>query len=160
LIGDLNSSGSVDAADVTLMNSFLSGTSRPQIPPLPAGLTISPTGPDPALSIPMNLRASPGGIVVAPIQIDTARPEGSTGMTEAILAVHFDPSEFTVSAADVKLGSLPLSGSGWQLQTAIDPQSGEIGIDLFSSMPMQTTTGGTLVTITFHVRNDASVGST
>src|SRR5208282_2274842 len=46
LVGDLSGSGSVSAASVTLMNSFLSGTPRTQIPPLPTGLTIVTTGPD------------------------------------------------------------------------------------------------------------------
>ena len=153
LIGDLNTSGSVDASDVTLMNSFLSGTPRPQIPAIPAGLTILPAGPDPSLSLPTNVLATPGDTVVVPVNIDTARPDGSTGMTEAILAVQFDPAVFTVSAQDVELGSLPTSGSGWRLQTAVNATTGEIGIDLFSTTPIQTSAGGSLVTLALHVRD-------
>jgi hypothetical protein len=60
----------------------------------------------------------------------------------------------------VQLGALPLSGSGWQLQTTINTQTGQIGIDLFSTTPMQTTSGGTLVTIALHARDNAPLGST
>jgi hypothetical protein len=95
---------------------------------------------------------------VVPVQIDSARPEGSTGVTEAILAMQYNPAEFTVSAADVQLGALPMSGSGWQLQTAINSQTGQIGIDLFSTTPIQTTASGTLVTIAFQVRANALAG--
>ena len=49
---------------------------------------------------------------------------------------------FTVSAADVQLGSLT---AGWQLTTLVNAQTGEIGIDLFSSTPIQTTASGSLV---------------
>ena len=167
LIGDLNSSGNVDASDVTLINSFLSGTPRSQIPAIPAGLTIVPTGPDPALSFAANLQAMPGATVLVPLQIDTARPQGSSGMTEAVFAVRYDPAVFTVSAADVQLGSLPLTSallsttgqSGWQLQAAINSQTGELGIDLFGGTAIATTVAGTLVTIAFHVRDDAPVGT-
>ena len=38
-------------ADLTLMNSFLAGTTRTQIPAIPTGLTIVTTGPDPILSL-------------------------------------------------------------------------------------------------------------
>ena len=160
LIGDLATAGTVGAGSVTLMNSFLSGTPRTQIPTVPTGLTIPQHGVDPALTIPTNLQATAGGTVAVPVQIDSGRPQGSTGVTEAILAVQFDPAEFTVSALDVQLGNLPLSGSGWQLQTAINSQTGQIGIDLFSSTPLQTAAGGTLAWITFHVRENAPVGST
>ena len=96
------------------------------------------------------LQATPGGTVVVPVNIDTARPVGSTGATEAILALRYNPRVFTVSAADVQLGSLT---GGWQLTTVVNAQTGEIGIDLFSSTPIQTTAGGSLVTIAVHVRD-------
>ena len=118
---------------------------RDQIPTIPTGLPITAYGPDPALSLPATLQATPGGTVVVPVNIDTARPDGSTGATEAILALRYDPQVFSVSAADVQLGSL--TGSGWQLTTAVNAQTGEIGIDLFGSSPIQTTAGGSLVTI-------------
>ncbi len=66
-------------------------------------------------------------------------------MTEAVLALRYNPQEFDVSAADVQLGSLT---AGWQFTTSVNSQSGEIGIDLWSATPIQTTASGSLVTIT------------
>ena len=60
------------------------------------------------------------------------------------MALQYDPQVFSVSAADVQSGSLT---GGWQLTTVVNAQTGEIGIDLFSSTPIQTTAGGSLVDI-------------
>jgi hypothetical protein len=59
----------------------------------------------------------------------------------------------------VQLGTLPSAAAGWELQTAVNALTGEIGIDLFSSTPLQTTAAGSLVTITLHVRETAPAGS-
>ena len=161
IIGDLNNNGNADSADVTLLNSFLSGTPHAQIPTPPAALAgFTVTGPDPALSLPTTLNAPLGGTVVVPVNIDDAHPEGSTGATEAILALKFNPQVFSVSAADVQLGSLPAASQGWQLTTQVNAQTGEIGIDLFGSSPIQSTASGSMVLISLHVRDTAPVGST
>ena len=158
IVGDLSGNGNVDAPDVTLINSFLSGTPRPQVPAIPTGLVISPTGPDPVLSLPTTLQALPGGTVVVPVNIDTAKPDGSTGATEAVLALQYNPQVFSVSASDVQAGSLT-TGTGWQLTTVVNAQTGEIGIDIFSSTPIQTTAAGSLVTITLHEKVGSNAGS-
>jgi hypothetical protein len=84
--------------------------------------------------------------------VDTAHPEGSTGMVDAVLALKYDANAFTVSAADVQLGTVLQSGSGWQLKSEVNAQSGQIGIEVFSNTPIRTTAGGSLVTITLHPR--------
>ena len=66
---------------------------------------------------------TPGGTVVVPVNIDTAHPDGSTGLVEANLALHFDPQVFTVSAADIQLGSLPAAGNGWLSERAVALES-------------------------------------
>ena len=145
ILGDLNNDGVVAASAVTLLNSVLAGTPRSQIPTIPANLPITAYGPDPVLSVPASLATLPGDTEVVPVNVDTADPVGSTGATEAVLALRYDPQMFTVSAADVRLGSLT---SGWQLTTEVNVQTGEIGIDLFSSTPIQTPAAGSLVEIT------------
>ncbi|HYV35383.1 MAG TPA: cohesin domain-containing protein, partial [Gemmataceae bacterium] len=160
IIADVNNGGFVDSGDVTLMNRKVAGMTVTQIPTIPVGVTLTPTGPDPTLSLPTDLQAAPGEAVMVPVNIDTARPEDSGGMMEAVLALRFDPQVFTVSAADVHLGTLPASGSGWQLSAAVNAQTGEIGIDLYSLHPIVSRTGGSLVTITLHVRDDAPTGMT
>src|SRR5205823_209377 len=143
-----------------LLNRSLAGLSLPFIPPIPTGLTITPTGPDPTLSLPTDLRAAPGDAVVVPIYIDTARPEDSTGLMEAVLALRFDPHVFTVSAADVHLGTLVTAGSDWQLSAVVNAETGEIGIDLFGLTPIYSRASGSLVTITLHVLDTAPWGTT
>ncbi len=155
IVADLNNDGLVDASDVTLLNSVLSGTPRTQIPTIPTNVAITAYGPDPALSLPTTLVGLPGSTVVVPVNIDTAKPVGSNGATEAILALKYNPQVFTVSPADVQAGSLT---SGWQVTTVVNAQTGEIGIDIFSSSPIQTTLGGSLVTISLHVRDTAPAG--
>ena len=105
--------------------------------------------------MPANVTATRGSTVTVPVNIDTARPAGSSGLMEATLALRYNPQLFSVTAADIKLGTVPNAGSGWQLGVAINPETGEIGITLFSTTPIQSTAGGSLVTITLQI-----IGST
>ena len=146
IIGDISGGGTVNSTDVTLMNRIVAGIAVAQTPLIPDGLTIAPAGPDPLLSLPSSPLAVSGGTVVVPVDIDTARPTGSSGMMEAVLALRYDTSAFSVSAADVQLGSVPSAGSDWQLSAVVDPLTGEIGIDLFSGTPIAFASGGSLIT--------------
>jgi hypothetical protein len=123
-------------------------------------LPVTPVGPDPTLSVPTNLVVTAGGTVVVPVNIDTAHPTGSSGMTDAILALSYDPKVFEVSASDVQLGTIPEGGSGWQLQTEVNAQTGLIGVEIYSNTPIQSLSGGSLVTISMHVRETAPAGTT
>jgi Cohesin domain len=116
-------------------------------------------GPDPTLSVPTDLVAVAGGTVVVPVNIDTAHPAGSTGAVDAILALSYDPKEFTVTASDVQLGTLPEGSGGWQLRTEVNAQTGLIGVELYGTA-IQNGGPGSLVTITMHVREDAAAGTT
>ena len=151
IIGNPTGNGIVNSGDVTLLNRAVAGYPQTKMPVIPNGLSIVPTGPDPILSVPTDLVVAPDGTVVVPVDIDTARPPGSSGMMQAMIALRYDPRLFTVAAADVQLGSVPLAGSGWQLTTSINAQTGEIGIDLFSTTPIDSQAGGSLVTIEMHV---------
>jgi hypothetical protein len=71
--------------------------------------------------------------------LDDPHPAGSTGMTEAVLALTYDPSAFSVSAADVTLGSIPSLGTGWQLSVVIDAGAGRIAVTLYSTTPISAT---------------------
>jgi hypothetical protein len=62
-------------------------------------------------------------------------------------------------ASDVQLGTVPDGGSGWQLNTEVNAQTGLIGIELYSTTPIQSTGGGSLVTIAMHPRANASAGT-
>ena len=160
ILGDLSGDGKITAVDASLANNYLSGTTVTQVPNYPGAPSNNPAGPDPALSIPTALLVGTDGTVVVPVEIDDPKPDGSTGVTQALLALTYDPSVFSVSAADIHLGSVPTGGTGWTLQSTINSTTGEIGIILFSATPISTSTGGSLVNITFHVQPGATPQAT
>ena len=160
ILGDVNADGLVNSTDLGQYNRFVANLTAPTIPVPPTGLTFTATGPDPTLSIPAKLPALAGGTVTVPVDLDDPHPVGSTGMTEATLALVFNPQVLSVSAADIHLGSIPLSGTGWKLVSVVDAATGQIGIDLYSTTPIADATAGNLVTITFHVNNGTAPGAT
>ncbi len=156
IVGDIAADGVVNGTDVTLMNTELAGMTVRQIPSITPGLTITPTGSEPMLSIPTNLTATPGGTVVVPVNIDDPDPVGGqNGVTGASLAIDFDPSVFTVAANGVSLGALT---AGWTLTTDVNSATGQVGISLNSAFPLTGTVGGSLALITFQVKANAGSG--
>jgi N-acetylneuraminic acid mutarotase len=155
IIGDIAADGSIDATAVSDLAAFTSNLHPPQIPALPTSVVISKNGPDPTLSL---ARGAQDGAVS--VLLDDPRPDGSTGMTEAILALTYDPKVLTVSAADITLGSIPGSGSDWHLDAAVDQVTGQIGIDLYSTTAISAMQAGSLVNIVFHILPRASVSAT
>jgi hypothetical protein len=85
------------------------------------------------------------------VLLDGPHPAGSTGMTEAVLAVTYDPSVFSISAAEITLGSIPSMGAGWQLSSVIDAIAGNLAITLYSTTPIRSAQAGSLVDLAFHV---------
>ncbi len=160
IIGNLSDNGLMDAGDATILNSVFTGSSPAQLPPYAGPASNNPSGPDPTVSIPTDLSAGLGDIVTVPVNIDDPVPAANAGMTEATLALKYDPALLSVSAADVRLGTVPASGTGWTLQVAVNQATGELGITLFSSTPITDPAGGSLVMINFHVNGTASPGAT
>jgi parallel beta-helix repeat protein/predicted outer membrane repeat protein len=161
VIADLNRNNRIDSGDASILLQVAAGNPSAFIPPLPnPAPSIAPTGPDPTLSIPTNLSGNVGGIVTVPINLDDPAPAGSTGMIEAVLALQYDPNVLTVSLADIHLGTVPLSGTGWSILSTLNPITGQIALDLYSATPITAQTSGSLVTIDFHVQPGAVVGPT
>jgi hypothetical protein len=155
IIGDvaLQNLGFVNSTDASTLNQELV-LPRTTIPFAPIGLSIAPTGPDPTLSVAAGTWAPDGATLAIPINIDTARPVGSTGMTDASLAFSFDPNVFAVSPSDVQFGTVPQTANGWQLKAEVNNQTGLIGIELYSSNPIQSVAGGSLVIVSMHSRSE------
>ncbi len=152
IIGDVAGDFSVDAGDVSTIDAFVVQLHPTQIPTPPAVVVSSPNSADPTLSLPAaKLTAGADGIVSVPVLLDHPHPEGSTGLTEAVLALNYDPTQLSVSAADITLGSLPELGTGWQISSIVDAVRGQIGIEMFSLTPITATHGGSLVNIAFHL---------
>ena len=177
IVGDIAGDASIDATAVSDLAAFTSNLHPPQIPAPPTGLTITPGGPDPTLSLgepsggvgrignPSGVGriSNPSynsGIVSVQVLLDHPRPDGSTGMNEAILALTYDPKVLTVSSSDITLGSIPGLGIGWQLVSVVDQGAGQIGIDLYSTTAITAAQVGSLVNIAFHIVPGAFVPAT
>jgi N-acetylneuraminic acid mutarotase len=166
IIGDVAGDISVDAGDVSTLAAYVSQLPTPKIPAIPTGLAITPTGPDPTLWLggeERGMRGEPNGNILASLPsslapmsvlLDDPRPAGSTGMTEAVLALTYDPALLSVSAADIALGSIASLGTGWKIQTFIDQNVGRIAVLLYSTTPIAAAGAGSLVTIAFHTRDE------
>jgi N-acetylneuraminic acid mutarotase len=151
VIADAAGEGVVTATDASQVAQAGVHRHVPNLPPIPAGAQVlASSAPDPTLSIPANLQAGPDGTLSVPVNLDDPHPAGSTGLTEATLALSFDPAAFTVSARDVHLGSIPAAGQGWTLTSTVDAVTGQIGITLYSLTPITSNQAGSLVTIAFH----------
>jgi hypothetical protein len=159
IVGDLNGDGRLTAADGGLFNNYLAGNAVVQVPPYPGVPSNNPSGPDPTLSLTSDLSAGPDGTVQIAVNIDDPYPVGSSGLTQAQLALSYDPAMLSVSAADIHLGSVPASGTGWTLQAVVNQATGQIGVSLFSVTPIRTSVGGSLVTIDLHVQPGVSGGA-
>src|SRR5262249_7118797 len=156
LVDPLGGSYSTNAGDVTELFQAAAGNFALalDLTPIPAQFTNQVpvrSGPDPLVSIP-NVAAQAGGIVSVPVNIDTAKPGGSTGLAEAMLVVKFDAT--VLSAKSVNVGSVT---TGFHLDTTID--GGTLVIHLYCDTPLASAAGGSLVVINFQVSSGAS-GST
>jgi hypothetical protein len=160
IVGDVSGNGLIQSNDGALLNNYLGGSTTPQVPNYPGVPSNNPSGPDPVLSIPSGLTVGAGGTVTVPVNIDDPHPEGSTGLTQALIALSYDPTVFSVSAADIHLGAVPDGGTGWSLQASVDAETGQIGITIFSPTPIATSMAGSLVAIDFHVRPGTTATAT
>ena len=156
IVADTDGAGFIPADGALQANEAGVGvhTANLPLPPIPSGVNVTPVGNnvDPAVSLPGKLEISPDGTVIVPVIIDDAHPAGSTGLIEAHLALTYDPSIFTVSMADIRLGSLMAASNGWTLTSTINAVSGQIAIALSSTTPVTNSLGGSLVIIDFHQR--------
>ncbi len=161
ITGDVANDLSVDAGDVVALNLFEMHLNPAQIPTPPTQLAttdpnyinpstlVSPNAADPTLNLANQPNSSPSSFVVS-VNIDHPHPKGSAGMTEASLALTYDPSVLSVTAADISLGSIPSQSAGWQLESVVDATTGQIGIEIYSLTPITASQAGSLVNIAFH----------
>jgi hypothetical protein len=181
IVGDIALDYSVDAGAVSDLAAYAAHLPVPVIPAIPTGLGVTPVGADPTLSLgpavsqadaekwrqgegekgkdgrslasPVDpVSSSPLLSFTVPVLLDDPAPKGSTGMTEAVLALKYDPRVLSVSSTDITLGSIPSLGQGWQLSSLVDQMTGQIVITLYSATPITDSHAGSLVNITFHVQ--------
>jgi hypothetical protein len=159
LLGDVNGDATIKAGSSGLVTRYGNSLTTPQIP-WTGNPEYSLSGSDPTVSIPSTLAVGGDGSVTVPVNIDDPHPAGSEGMVSATLAVSYDPAVWSVSTSDIRLGSVPESGSGWTLQSVVDPAAGQIGVTIWSVTPITSSTAGSLVTIVFHRSDLAATGTT
>jgi uncharacterized repeat protein (TIGR03803 family) len=154
IVADTDGSGFIPADAALQANEAGVNFPAPNLPspPIPAGVYFRAiaNNVDPTLSIPGNLLTGADGIVTVPVNVDDPHPEGSTGLVEGHVALTYDPRQFTISAADVHLGSVLAVGSSWSVTPTIDQATGELAIAFSSDTPIIGTAGGSLLTIDFH----------
>jgi hypothetical protein len=155
---DLNQAPSVRKCDssVSVVTEAV-GFSVPQIPDLPAGRpTLVESGPDPVLSIPLDLSASPAETLTVPVSLDLS----NLGPTDLLLAgeieLQYDTDIFDVANADVRLGTLL---SGWSLVANVDDTTGLARLGFYNTAS-PTEISGTALEVDFHVRPEAPPGAT
>jgi hypothetical protein len=154
VVADTDGSGFLPADAALQVNEAGVGFMTTSLPstPIPGGVVFQAiaNNVDPTLSLPTSLRVGPDGEVTVPIDIDDPYPAGSTGLIQGHLALTYNPALFSVSPADVHLGSVLAAGSGWSVLPTINPITGQIAITLSSDTPITSSLGGNLVTIDFH----------
>ncbi len=160
IIDDVAADLSIDAGDVSALDSFVARLHPAQIPMPPTQLLASdanyvnpssihsPSAADPTLSLVTRGLTALGSPVVS-VNIDHPDPTGSTGLTSVTLALTYDPALLSVTPADITLGSIPSQGTGWQLSVVVDQTTGQIGIQLYSATPITLNQAGSLVNIVF-----------
>ena len=134
------------------------------------------------LSIPTNLSGGRGSIVQVPINVnaldDPASPFQQAGLSGADIVLYYNPAVFSVSGADIGLGSIatpsagdpsgtalgdgysPRAPNGWTV-TADTTTPGYINIVLANSDPsgfVYGTGGGSLALVNFHILANAPLG--
>ncbi len=172
IIGDVAGDISFDAGDVSSIDSFVVQLHPIQIPNPPTQLPAnnsdylnpnsihSPNAADPTLSLGHETHGLPSvGLPIISVMVDHPHPAGSTGLTEAIVALTYDPAALSITPKDITLGSIPSQGTGWQLSAVVNQTTGQIGIQLYSLTPITATQAGSLVNIAFHVLGGEPTGA-
>jgi hypothetical protein len=127
------------------------GLDRPEIPPRPTGIpAIVPGGPDPLLNV-STAFAARGTIITVPVLLDR-----SDGLHTVDLALSYDTSRLEVLAvergsliADFDLVGINLDREAGTIQAGIARTAG----------PIQDRGGGSVLLLTFRVRDDAPPGT-
>ncbi len=156
LIGDITGNGDITAQDVSYAMRTAVGISVAEVPaPLPT-VSLVQGGPDPKLSVPQTLAASPGESLVIPVDIDSIVNLTGNGLMSADLVIYFDPSVLEIT--EVALGSL-IASRGWSISSQINPLAGRIDLSLAGTSPIEGVFRGQLVQLHANVKSDARSGS-
>ena len=152
IIGDVSGDQVLTGLDALTMARQAVSPTQSVIPALPSE-TPEILGPDPVLSIPADLAASPQATVEVPVNL--THPNGLDAVD---LAISYDPSRLDViSTANVMRGSLTETFDNFTVN--LDRAAGIIRISGYRSAgPLSGLAGGSVAVISFHVRDNAPAG--
>ncbi len=138
VVGDISGNGSLSGLDVAFLQQAVVGISQPLIPPRPPGVTISPGGPDPKVSIPRALVVAPGQSVSVPVNLEQTNPSAQPVVLQAFdLALDYDPRRFKVTS--VTAGTLL---PGFQVSWSVLPDTpGRLAVTAWSATPITLAAG-------------------
>ncbi len=156
ILGDITGNGDITSQDVSLMLQLAVSIPVAEVPtPLPTGSFLQ-GGPDPKLSIPQNLVASPGESLIIPVDIDSIVNLTGNGLASADLVIYYDPSVLEITEA--ALGKL-VASRGWLLSSHINPLAGRIDLSLAGLKPLEGTFRGELAQLQATVKAAARPGA-
>ncbi|WP_254511828.1 SdrD B-like domain-containing protein [Anatilimnocola floriformis] len=157
VIGDITGNGSFSGDDTSLILQAAVGIFVDKIPGGVFSGSFLQGGPDPKLSIPRNLSASPGQTLNIPVDIDSIVDLTGSGLSSGDLVIYYDPQVLDVT--DVALGSLLSNRSDWMISSRINPLAGRIDITLAGTRPIEGRFRGEFVKLQATVRAGATTGA-
>ncbi len=171
IIANVTGTGELSGLDASFISQAIVEDPVPQIPAIPNISVTDFDGPDPTVTIAMNVQAADGQMVNVPISIDQVFVNGH-GLESVDLAITYDPTVLSLTDSGVTLGSYLASlngNSSWSItsnvMTSGGNQTGEVLIDMFSATALNqntqnTETPLTLLNLDFSVLANAAAGST
>lgn len=156
IIADITGNAAVSALDASRILQLGVGFSVPNVPPLPTGVTVTVTGPDPRLWIPTNISARPGESLRIPVNVDSVVDLTGNGLSSVDLALSLDPSSFEIVSVD--RGDLTADTS-WLLTSRIDDETGVVQLGMATTQaPLEGAFSGTLAWLHVRVKDSAALG--
>ncbi len=150
IIGDASGDGAISGLDPSFVAQESVGLTRPEIPDLPAGITLVGGGVDPTFSIPTGVIGNRGGIVTVPVNLASA--SGLLGFTFA--ADYLGTALQLTGAGSITLGSLL---PGWSIVSNANDLSGHAMVTLFNTSA-SASGAGTVANLNFLVSASTSPG--
>lgn len=152
IVADVSGNGQVNAIDGTRVMQEAVGIDTSEIPALPSGMPIiTPVGPDPFLRFGKSPLGKPGQMITVPLLLD--KPEG---LDSAEFAISFDASRLKL--VRVERGSLTEDFDLFAVNANVT--EGTIRVSMGRTEgPLGAGEEGSVLLVTFRVRDDAPAGS-
>jgi hypothetical protein len=158
VIADISGNGLLSSSDTSGVLRAGVGLIVPEVPPLPIGLTVVASGPDPRLWLPTDLIGRPGDVLQIPIQLDSVVDLTGSGIAAADLVLAIDPNVFEF--VGLERGPLVADFNEWMFVSQVDVESGEIHLGVASTdTTLEGTFADTLAWLQVRIKETAPLGA-